>query len=135
MIEVATSAKEIVNAFYAAIARSDVEAVVALLHSDLEWTEAEGFPYYSGTWRSPQEVVEKLLVPLARDWSDFVATPHDFIEAGERIVAFGTYTGVARSTNKPMRAAFAHHWHVRDGKLARFDMYTDTALVRAALAA
>jgi ketosteroid isomerase-like protein len=32
-----------------------------------------------------------------------------------------------------MRAPFAHVWRVADGKLARFDMYTDTLLVQRAM--
>ena len=56
----------------AAASRGDVPAVVALLHDDLYWTETEGFPYYSGTWRRPQDVVDKLLVPLVRDWDNFL---------------------------------------------------------------
>ncbi|MFA6984649.1 MAG: nuclear transport factor 2 family protein [Arenimonas sp.] len=129
------SALETVKTFYTAIADGDVAAVLAVLHPELVWTEAEGFPYYSGTWRTPEEVVDKLLVPLARDWDGFAATPHDFIEAGDRVVTFGTYSGTAKATGKTMRAGFAHLWRVRDGKLARFDMYTDTALVHAALRA
>ena len=46
-----------------------------VLSPKLSWTEAEGFPYYSGTWRTPQEVVDKLLIPLARDWDDFAVKP------------------------------------------------------------
>ena len=71
---------ETIKLFYDAVARGDVAGVLALLHPELAWTEARGFPYFSGTWRTPQEVVDKLLVPLARDWNDFAATPHDFIE-------------------------------------------------------
>jgi ketosteroid isomerase-like protein len=66
-----SKAAELVRAFYAAVSRADVPAVVGLLHPDLHWTEAEGFPYYSGTWRHPQDVVDKLLVPLMRDWDNF----------------------------------------------------------------
>lgn len=127
------SALQTVKGFYDAIARGDVPGVVALLHSDLDWTEAEGFPYYSGTWRSPQDVVEKLLVPLNRDWEGFAATPADFIENGDRVVVFGVYSGKAKSTGKSMRAPFAHVWRVRDGKLATFNMYTDTLLVHNAM--
>jgi uncharacterized protein len=122
-----------VKTFYQAIAGGDVAGVLAVLHPDLAWTEAEGFPYYSGTWRTPQEVVDKLLVPLMRDWDGFAATPHDYIEAGDRVVSFGTYSGVAKATGKTMRAPFAHLWRVRDGKIASFDMYTDTLLVQKAM--
>ena len=43
---------QVVQAFYDALARSEIEAVLALLDPDLEWTEAERFPYFGGTWRS-----------------------------------------------------------------------------------
>ena len=128
-----SGAAEIVRAFYAAVSRADVPTVVGLLHPDLHWTEAEGFPYYSGTWRHPQEVVDKLLVPLMRDWDDFSAVADDFIVEGDRVVSLGAYAGVNKATGKAMRASFAHVWQVTDGKLARFDMYADTLLVHRAM--
>jgi ketosteroid isomerase-like protein len=91
------SAVEIVRSFYAAIGRGDVQTVLNLLHPELEWTEAEGFPYYSGTWRRPQDVLEKLLVPLSRDWDNFSASADDFIVEGDRVVSLGFYSGVARA--------------------------------------
>lgn len=130
-----TNPVDLVRAFYAAVAQGDVPGVVALLHPDLAWTEAEGFPYYSGTWRQPSDVVEKLLVPLMRDWDDFSAIADDFIVEGDRVVSLGAYAGVSKATGKPMRAPFAHVWRVADGKLQRFDMYTDTLLVDRALRA
>jgi ketosteroid isomerase-like protein len=128
-----SKAAEMVQAFYAAVSRADVPTVVGLLHPDLHWTEAEGFPYFSGTWRHPQDVVDKLLVPLMRDWDNFSAVVDDFIVAGDRVVSLGTYAGVNKATGKAIRAPFAHVWRVADGKLARFDMYTDTLLVHQAM--
>ena len=126
---------EIVRGFYDALGRGDVPGVLARLHDQLEWTEAERFPYYSGTWRSPQEVLDKLLIPLARDWDRFSARAHDFIAQGDRVVTLGEYSGTFKATGKSMTASFAHVWTIRDGRLARFDMYTDTAKVREALKA
>lgn len=128
-----TSARQIAQSFYDAIARGDVAGVLAVLHPDLAWTEAEGSPYYSGTWHSPQEVVEKLLVPLRRDWVPFTATPADFVEMADQVVVFGVYTGVVKASGKSMRAQFAHRWQIRDGKLARLDMYADTLLLMRAM--
>ena len=122
-----------VRGFYDALERGDVAGVLALLHDDLEWTEAERFPYYSGTWRSPQEIFNKLLVPLARDWDGFSARAHDFIAEGNRVVALGSYSGTFKGTARSMTAAFAHVWTVRDGRIAKFDMHTDTAKVLEAL--
>lgn len=124
---------DLVRAFYAAVGAGDVPGVVGLLHPDLEWTEAEGFPYYSGTWTKPQDVVEKLLVPLMRDWDDFSAVAGDFVVEGDRVVSLGAYAGTSKVTGKAMRAPFAHVWRIADGKLKRFDMYTDTLLIDRAL--
>lgn len=128
-----TKAVDLVRAFYAAVASGDVPGVVALLHPDLEWTEAEGFPYYSGTWRRPNDVVEKLLVPLMNDWDGFSAAADDFIADGDRVVSLGTYAGTSKATGRTLRSPFAHVWQVADGKLKRFDMYADTLLVHRAL--
>jgi len=95
----------------------------------------ERFPYYSGTWRSPQEILDKLLAPLARDWSGFSAAASDFIAEGDRVVSFGVYSGTFKATGRSMTAPFAHAWSVRYGRIVKFDMYTDTARVLEALKA
>jgi ketosteroid isomerase-like protein len=123
-----------IRVFYEALGRGDAAAALGQLADPLRWTEAEGFPYYSGDWRSPAEVRDKLLVALQRDWDAFSATPHEFFVSGDRVVALGVYEGVAKATGRRLRAPFAHAWTVRDGKVATFDMYTDTHLVRRALA-
>lgn len=124
---------DLVHAFYAALGRGDVPSLLGLLHPELEWTEAEGFPYYSGTWRQPEDVLNKLIVPLLRDWDNFYAVADDFIAEGDRVVSLGSYGGVNKATGKTMRAPFAHVWSVADGKLKRFDMFTDTLLVARAM--
>jgi len=123
----------IVRGFYEALDRGDVPAVLALLDQHIEWTEAERFPYYSGTWHGPEAVLEKLLKPLARDWEDFAARPHECIAQGNRVVSLGTYSGKFKKTGRSLCVAFAHVWTVQGGKLTRFDMYTDTAKVLEAL--
>jgi hypothetical protein len=130
-----TTPVDTVRRFYDALGCGDVPGVLALLQSELEWTEAERFPYYSGTWRSPQEILNKLLVPLARDWTGFSAKAHDFIAEGDRVVSLGLYSGTFKGTGRSMTAPFAHIWTVRDGRIAKFDMHTDTAKVLEALKA
>jgi ketosteroid isomerase-like protein len=44
-----TDAALIVKEFYSALRAGDITRAVAFLSPDLEWTEAEGFPYCSGT--------------------------------------------------------------------------------------
>jgi ketosteroid isomerase-like protein len=123
----------IVRRFYDALGRGDVPAVLSLLDAQLEWTEAERFPYYGGTWHGPQAVVDNLLKPLAGDWDGFSAKAHEFIAEGDRVVSLGTYSGTFKKTGRSFSAAFAHVWTVRGDKLARFNMHTDTAKVLEAM--
>lgn len=122
-----------VLAFYAALGRGDVPGVIALLDEQVRWTEAERFPYYSGTWLGPQAVVDNLLARLATDWEGFAANAHDFMVEGKRVVSFGTYYGTYKATGRFMSAGFAHLWSVEHGRITSFQMYTDTAKVLEAM--
>lgn len=133
--ESATSAAGVVRSFYAALARGDVPAVIGLLAPDVVWTEAERFPYYDGAFHGPQAVVDKVFVRLATEWEGFAATASEFVAEGNDVVAFGRYTGRFKATGRDLSAPFAHRWQVRDGKIASFTMYTDTAKVLEAVAA
>lgn len=131
----ATARILIVSGFYERLGKGDVPGVLGLLDPHVQWTEAERFPYYAGTSVGPQAVLDNLLKRLAADWSDFTATPKDYLIEGTTIVSFGTYSGIYRRTGKSMRADFAHVWTVENGKITSFLMYTDTAKVLEALAA
>lgn len=122
-----TQPLDLVRSFYDLLAQGDAPAALALLAVDVEWTEAEGSPYYAGTVTGAQAVVATVLAPITADFDNFAATPADFLADGDRVAAFGTYSGVGRSTGQPLLAPFVHLWTVADGQLRRFDQYTDSA--------
>jgi ketosteroid isomerase-like protein len=122
-----TSPVEIVRRFYDALGRADVPGVLATLNDNVEWTEAERFPYYTGTWHGPQAVLDNLLVCVANDWNGFAATPFDFIVDGNRVVALGTYTGTYKKTGCEISVPYAHIWTVNGETLTKFVQHTDTA--------
>jgi ketosteroid isomerase-like protein len=124
-----TAPVTVVRRFYDALGRGDVPAVLSLLDAQVEWTEAERFPYFSGTWHGRQAVLDNLLKPLAGDWDNFAAQAHDFIAEGDRVVSLGHYSGTHKKTGRSFSAAFAHVWTVRSDKLTKFNMHTDTAKV------
>ncbi len=124
-----TAPVTIVRRFYDALDRGDLPAMLSLLDPRVEWTEAERFPYFSGTWHSPQAVLDNLLKPLAGDWEGFSVKPQEFIAQGDRVVSLGQYSGTFKKTGRSISAAFAHVWTVRGDKLAKFNMHTDTAKV------
>ena len=94
-----------VRRFYDALGRGDVPVVLSLFDAQVEWTEAERFPYYAGTWHGPQAVLENLLVPLSGDWDGFSAKAHEFITEGDRVVSLGTYSDTFKKTGRSFSAA------------------------------
>ena len=117
---------------YHAFAKGDIPTVLGFLSSEVEWTEAEGFPY-GGTYRGPRAVLEGVFMRLGSEWNGFAAVPDEFIDAGDTVVALGKYSGTSKATNKSFQANFAHVWKVSEGKAVRFVQYVDTLLVHRAL--
>jgi uncharacterized protein len=123
-----------VKRFYGLLASGDSAAALTLLHPDIEWTEAERTPYFAGTMRGVDAVVAGLFEPLAHDFQDFTTAPSDFLHDGSRVASFGRYSGMAKSTGRPVSAPFVHLWTVEDGRLRGFTQFTDSAAWNEALA-
>ena len=117
---------EIVEGAYAAFARGDVPAVLAAMADDIEWHEAEGMPY-GGVHRGGDAVARNVFGPLIADIDDFAVTPIELIPSGDTVAVVARYTGTGKSTGKELDLEVAHVWDVRDGKLARFRQFADTA--------
>jgi ketosteroid isomerase-like protein len=117
----------VVQSFYDLLAKGDVPDALGMLDPDIEWTEAERTPNFSGTMKGVDAVVSGLFAPLGRDFKTFITAPHEFVTDGERVVSFGRYSGVAKSTDRLMSAPFVHVWTVSNNRLRRFLQYTDSA--------
>jgi uncharacterized protein len=61
------------------------------------------------------------------NWEGFAVSPKEVLDAGETVVAHGYYSGTYKKNGEALRAQFAHFFTVRDGKVAKFQQYTDTA--------
>ena len=123
---------EIIEAHYAGFARGDVNAVMAPLADDIVWTEAAGFPL-AGTYVGSAAVAEKVFAPLQQEWEGFAFVPDEVLDAGDAVIAVGTYTGVYAPTGRAFRARVVHLWRLRDGKAVRFEQVSDSAVIRAAM--
>jgi uncharacterized protein len=106
--------------------------MAAMLAPDATWTEAEGFPY-AGTYVGPDAIVAGVFHRLGTEWIGYRADVHTYMEDGDRVAAFGVYSGTYKATGKPMTANFAHLYQVRDGKIASIVQYVDSHMVMKAL--
>ena len=123
-----------IKQLYQAFAKGDVPTVLGVLSPEIDWTEAEGFPY-AGTYHGPRAVLEGVFMRLGSEWNGFAAVPDEFIDGGDTVVVLGKYSGTYKKTGKSFQANFAHVWKMQDGKAFRFIQYVDTLLVHRALQA
>lgn len=124
---------DVVKGLYHAFAKGDVPVVLGAFDAKIEWNEAEGFLYADGNpYIGPQAVAQGVFQRLVSDIDQAAVVPESFIDAGDTVVVEGRYKGTMKATGTPVDAQFAHVWHLRDGKVFRFQQYTDTAQWRAA---
>jgi ketosteroid isomerase-like protein len=120
---------------YAAFARGDIPAVLAMCDSELQWSQAEGHPYQpdGAAWFGAQTVLEKLFKRIGSEWEDFKANIRAIHDAGEYIVVEGRYTGIHKPSSRSLDAQMCHVLRFRNGKLYRFQQYVDTAQLQAVM--
>lgn len=118
---------DIVRRSYDAFARDDMDGVLADMHPDIEWHQAQGLPH-GGFYRGLDEVRRNIFDPLDEEWWDeFTATPDEFLDAGDEIVVIGRYRGKAKQTGKTLDVPFVHVWRIEGDKAVRFRQFLDTA--------
>ena len=118
---------QLVQDAYAAFGRGDIDAVIAAMHPDIEWHEAEHSPWHApGGHHGPAEVLTNVFARIPHDFDRFEVHPTTFHDAGETVVVEGRYRARAAAISDPLDAQVCHVWAVRDGKLAAFQQYTDT---------
>jgi ketosteroid isomerase-like protein len=117
-----------VEGLYSAMGSADIPFLIGNLDPQVVWNEAENFVYAD---KSPYIGVDALLTGLfarlAGEWNGFSAVPHEIIDGGETVVALGRYGGVYKGTGVKVDAQFTHVFRFKDGKVASFQQYTDTA--------
>jgi ketosteroid isomerase-like protein len=117
----------LVRSIYDALATGDIPGVLGRMAGDIEWNEAENFPYADGNpYVGPDAIVSGIFMRLGGDWDGFKVVPDEFLDAGETVVVLGRYKGSCKATGKPLDAQMVHVWRVKDGKATHFQQYTDT---------
>ena len=129
-----TDSEKRVRAFYDAIIPGYRERVCSLQSSQVVYELPEGMPTGGGRFEGVPEVPEKFL-PAFYGAFDVRFLAEEFIAADEQVVAIGRLKGNTRAEGVPIDVPFAHVWTVRDGRLARLRVYTDTAVLAKALGA
>ena len=83
---------DIVRGFYESVEGGDLAGGLALLAPDCSWTEMDGLAR-GGTYHGPDEVREGVFFRIGGEWDGFRLTVDEVLDAGDSVVAVGTYAG------------------------------------------
>jgi uncharacterized protein len=127
---------QVVQDAYAAFGRGDIATLLSSLTDDIQWQPVIGTGShvpFAGERRGKSEVAEFFRqVAANEDFQQF--EPREFVAQGEKVVAIGHYRAVTKPTGKSFESDFVMVFTLRDGKIARFQEFTDSAGINAAFA-
>lgn len=123
---------EAIKSHYAGSDRKDLGAMMAPITDKSAWTEMAGFPY-AGTYVGRDAIIAGVFKRIGDEWDGYNFALERLVDGGDTIVGIGNYTGTYKKTGKKMNARVVHVWSMDDGKVVRFEQFTDTKLVAEAL--
>ena len=125
----------IVNSAYSAFASGEIDVFMALLHPQVEWNEAENFPYADRSpYIGPDALMEGVLSRIGEDWEYWKVGELELYDmANDMVLATGRYEGKFKKNGKIINAQVAHIWSLEEGKIVKFQQYVDTKQVAEAM--
>ncbi|CAH2405418.1 nuclear transport factor 2 family protein [Mesorhizobium ventifaucium] len=113
-----------VKDFFAAIGRSDRDALLSLVADDIEWIiPGKDWPL-AGTHRGHVGLTD--LLETASKSIETSTEPREFVAQGDRVLVVGFARGRIKATNKTFEDDWVFAITVRDGKLTSIREYVDT---------
>jgi len=127
---------EIVKGMYEALGRGDVDAILAAVTDDVDWSTDAAMPV--APWyghRSGKDDVRRFFEEIAKTGPITEFTPVSFAsnEEGDVMVLI-RYAFTAAATGRDVAMNMHHYFRFRDGKACYVRSAEDTAQVAAALA-
>jgi ketosteroid isomerase-like protein len=117
-----------VRFFFDAFARRDAQLFTELLDPQIEWTAAENFLYADQSPYIGIDAVLKLIFErLPADWDDFSVSAGEVLGGGDLVIANGRFLGRFKANGASIDAQFVQVFQFKDGRIAKCQMYTDTA--------
>ena len=122
--------KRIVQNFYDASNRGDMDTCLDLISDDITWTNI-GTTSLSGTFQGKEELTEKLLGPLFGQLKQGITTTvHRLIAEKDHVVAHTS--GTAETIEgQPYNNTYCWIIKIRDGNFAEVIEFMDTELITA----
>lgn len=123
----------LVQEAYAAFGAGDIEKLLGMMTPDIVWEfPASSVIPWAGTFTGPGEVA-KFFSAIAEHSEPEAFEPLHYMASDDRVVVLGRERFRAKPTGRSWACEWAHSFIVRNGKIAAFREYTDTAVMTQAL--
>jgi ketosteroid isomerase-like protein len=122
-----------IHEVYGDFGRGDIPAVLKLLTQDIEWFTpgpAAIIPY-AGARTGPDQVA-KYFAQFGEAVEMTAFEPRQFFAGDDQVVVLGHYSARVKATGNTIESEWVHAFTLRDGKIAKFRGYEDSAAVVAA---
>lgn len=119
---------QLVRKFYDSIVAGKRTEPRTLMYTDVAYKIPEGFPAAGGTYKGLKAVLEQFL-DLWYGALDLKIEPREMLDAGDRVTVLGRLVGKAQATGARVDFPFCHVWTCAAGKLTRYQVFTDTAML------
>ena len=119
--------KQLVKECYALFLSGDIGSLLERCSDDADWIERDSdcIPF-AGAHHGKAEIAE-YFTRLADGAENLSFTPRTFIAEDDQVVVTGDATWRAKPTGRSFDSPWVHVLTIRDGKIARFEAYNDTA--------
>ncbi len=126
--------KQIIQSFFEAGNRGDMERCVELLADDVSWTDI-GTTKFSGTYVGKEALSSNLLGPLFGQLKSGIQSTIENIVAENEFVVVQSHGEAQTIDSRPYNNTYCHVFKLRDGKIQEVTEYLDTALTTATFGA
>ena len=118
----------LVQSLYAAFKRGEIAPIIAAMAPDVDWRvngDRKDFPTL-GAWKGTKQV-EKFFQTVAEHQQVKDFSPRDFHTADGKVFVLGHYVWTIKKTGRTVASDWTHIFTIRNGKVAAFLEFNDTA--------
>jgi len=125
----------IIQKLYDDFAKGDISAVGAVMATNIEWNEAENFPYADGNpYIGFDAILKGVFGRIGEEWDYWNLTDLNYNEmANNKILVTGRYKAKYKKNGAIINLQMAHLWNLNDGKVTKFQQYADTKSIADAI--
>jgi ketosteroid isomerase-like protein len=115
-----------VREYYQSLVPGRRQELMEILDPHLVLEVPQCFPGGGGVFHGLKAYIEDFLYGLYGTF-DCEFPVEEILDAGDTVIALGRQRGRVLTTGEPVDVPFAHIWTVRQGRLVRGRMFSDTA--------